>query len=464
MKGRLIGSVLVPAVLAVTFITALSSTKEPSKSTPVVTFNKDVAPIFFKSCAGCHRPGEAAPMSLLSYKEARPWAKSIREKVVSREMPPWHADPHAGRFANNRSLTQAEIDTVVAWVDGGTREGNSRDLPPAPKFVDGWNIDKPDLVLGMPDEYIIEATGPDEYQNFVIDPGFTEDKYVQMAEARPGNRKVVHHIVAIIQPPPAAEEAQKKQNPPGSVGLREQLKDTIFYADGTLRRVKADTPVHDGACGLPTGGNGNQADGTGEVRRGGWLCVFSPGMDPTRWAPGIVKRIPARSKIILQVHYSKATGKVEKDGSTLGLVFARTPPAQLVITHQIANHYFRIPPGADNHEVTACWTTKEDIHLLRAAAHMHYRGKAMEIKAFYPDGRSEVVLNVPRYSFAWQTIYSFERPLAIPKGTRFLVTGHFDNSEKNKYNPDPTQAVRWGDPTYDEMLGGLIEYTVDRPR
>src|SRR5262249_21338305 len=175
-----------------------------------LTFNKDVASIFFKNCAECHRPGATAPFSALTYKDARPWAKSIREKVLTGEMPPWHADPHTGQWANDRHLAQKEIETIVAWVDQGVWEGEPRDLPPQPEFVDGWTIGKPDLVLTMPEEFTLEASGPDDYQYFQIDPKFTEDKYVQMAEARPGNRKIVHHIAAFIQPPPKDARSSPK--------------------------------------------------------------------------------------------------------------------------------------------------------------------------------------------------------------------------------------------------------------
>jgi hypothetical protein len=180
-----------------------------------------------------------------------------------------------------------------------------------------------------------------------------------------------------------------------------------------------------------------------------------------RLEPGTVKRIPAGSKIVLNLHYSKTSGKVEKDRSMVGLIFAKKPPEKESLTRLITNHYFQIPPGAENHKVTACWTAKDDIHLVSAAPHMHYRGKSMEVRAFYPDGRSEALVNVPRYDFSWQTIYYFKRPIAIPKGTRLMLTAHYDNSGRNKYNPDPKQAVRWGDPTYDEMLMGLFEYTID---
>ncbi|HXG66177.1 MAG TPA: cytochrome c, partial [Blastocatellia bacterium] len=431
-----------------------------------VTFNKDVAPIFFNSCADCHRPGEAAPFSVLSYKEARPWARSIKEKVVTREMPPWHADPHVGEFANDRRLTQAQIDTIVAWVDGGAPEGDPKDLPPAPKFYEGWRIGKPDVVLPMPEEFTLEASGPDEYQYFEIPTNFTEDKYVQAAEARPGNRKIVHHIIAFIQPPPPKGQQRPNLTKEEIEKLREKAeREGIFRREGFLMRMKPDIPVWDDGCQLPSGGRGEKRDGSGgdnDGPEGGWLCEFAPGHDPDIWEPGVVRKIPAGSKLVLQIHYSKAAGKVEKDRSSIGLVFAKEPPDKLLIMDGISNNYFQIPPGAANHKVTACWTTKEDIHVTTLMPHMHVRGKAMKYEAFYPDGRSEVLLNVPNYSFSWQTAYYLKQPKAIPKGTKIVVTAHFDNSAKNKYNPDPTQAVRFGEPTYDEMMIGFIEYTIDR--
>jgi mono/diheme cytochrome c family protein len=459
---------LLPLLTAVAFLTASvfllpTSSADSRTGAEAVTFAKDVAPIFFESCAECHRAGEAAPMSLLSYQEARPWAKSIREKVAKKEMPPWHADPHYQKFSNDRRLTQKEIETIVAWVDGGAKEGNPKDLPPAPKFVDGWTIGQPDKVIYMPEEFTLEATGPDEYQYFEVDPGFKEDLYVQMAEARPGNRKIVHHIIAFIVPPPKDGKPQRKYTKEEIEKFRaEQEKNSIVYRDGFLMRTKADAPVYNDGCATPSGGGGSRRDGTGQEDLGQLLCGFAPGMNPAIWEPGTVKKIPAGSKLVFQMHYSKVAGSVQKDRSMVGLIFAKQPPEKQVFTHPISNNYFLIPPGAERHKVTACWTAKEDIHLINSMPHMHLRGVAMEIKAFYPDGRSEIVLNVPDYSFSWQTVYYYQKPLAIPKGTKFVVTGYFDNSAKNKYNPDPTQAVRFGEPTYDDMMIGWIDYTVDK--
>jgi mono/diheme cytochrome c family protein len=425
------------------------------------TFTKDVAPILFKSCAECHRPGEAAPFSLLSYKDARPWAKSIREKVLKREMPPWHADPKHHEFSNDRRLPQSEIDTIAAWVDSGAKEGDPKDLPPAPKFVDGWTIGKPDVVIPMPEEFTLEASGPDEYQYFEVQTNFKEDVFVQSAEARPGNRKIVHHIIAFVVPPRpdgtrpslTREEIEKRR--------AQAEKDSIRYKDGFLQRTKQDAPVYDDGCSLPSGGNSSRRDGGGREESGLLLAGYAPGMNQAIWMPGTIKRIPVGSKIMFQLHYSKVAGSVQKDRSSIGLIFAKKPPEKELNTHAVANGYFVIPPGSENHKVTACWMTDADIHVVTAMPHMHLRGKAMEIRAFLPDGREQLLLNVPNYSFSWQEVYYFKEPPALPKGTKIQVTGYFDNSAKNKFNPDPTKAVRWGDPTYDEMMIGWIDYTVD---
>jgi Copper type II ascorbate-dependent monooxygenase, C-terminal domain len=453
------------AVLVVLLGLAFSSSGSAnSGSKKEVTFAKDVAPIFYNNCAECHRAGEAAPFSVLTYKDVRPWARSIKEKVVTREMPPWHADPHFGEFSNDRRLTQAQIDTVAAWVDGGAKEGNLKDLPPAPKFVEGWVIGKPDIVLQMPEEFTLAASGPDEYQYFEIPTNFKEDRYVQMAEARPGNRKVVHHIIAFVQPPPKDGKPQHKLTKEEIEKYRaEREKESIFYRDGHLMRMKSDVPVYDDGCALPNGGGGEKRDVSAQAENGmGNLLVgYAPGMNPAILEPGTVKKIPAGSKVILQMHYSKVTGKAEKDRSMIGLIFAKQPPDKESITRPISNTYFMVPPGADDHKVTACWTAKDDIHLVTLMPHMHLRGKAMKIEAFYPDGRSEVLLNVPNYSFSWQTVYYLKKPIAIQKGTRFVVTAIFDNSTKNKYNPDPSKPVRFGEPTYDDMMIGWIDYTID---
>jgi mono/diheme cytochrome c family protein len=429
---------------------------------PSVTFTKDVAPILFKSCAECHRPGEAAPFSVLTYKETRPWARSIREKVLERTMPPWHADPHVGAWANDRRLTQAEIDTIAAWAAQGAPEGDAKDLPPTPTFAEGWAIGKPDRVIPMPETFTLEASGPDEYQYFEVDPGFQKDVYVQAAEARPDNRRIVHHIIAFIKPP-APNDGQPQPTKAEVKKLQaEAERESTLYQDGFLLRTKADAPVHDDGCTLPNGGAGRnrsgKEDGAGDIV---WLAAYAPGAPPIALPAGTAIRIPAGSKLVFQMHYSKVAGSIQKDRSSVGLIFAKQPPEKEMLVRAALNGYFRIPAGAARHRVTACWTAPEDIHVLSLAPHMHVRGKAQRIEAFYPDGRREMLLDVPNYDFAWQTFYLPKSPLAIPKGTRLLVTSVFDNSAKNKFNPDPTKMVRWGEPTYDEMMIAFISYTRD---
>ncbi len=451
-----VAAVTVCLVAGLAFIATTSADNNSKTKSAGVTFSKDVAPIFFKNCSECHRAGEGAPFSTMSYKEVRPWAKSIKEKVVNRTMPPWHADPHFGEFSNNRVLTQAEIDTIVAWVDGGAKEGDPKDLPAAPKYVDGWNINKPDAIIELPEEYTYKA-GSDEYQYFDVPTGFTEDKYVMMAEARPGNRKIVHHIIAFIVPPGSANMARMSTEQRFKA-MEAQLKNSPFYRDGFLMRIKPDQPVIDDACADPRSRSGGDS----------LLVGYAPGRQADYFPPGVVRRIPAGSVIRFQMHYSNqllSGDAVEKDRSMIGLVFAKeiTPETKLITTNSIGNIMFKIPAGAENHRVTACRTLKRDTTIYGLMPHMHLRGKAMEYKVFYPDGKSEVLLNVPNYDFSWQTDYILKTPKRLPAGSRIMVTGSFDNSAKNKFNPDPTKDVRYGEPTYDEMMLGFMDFVTEMP-
>ncbi|HEX4950619.1 MAG TPA: cytochrome c [Blastocatellia bacterium] len=459
MKRTLV--LLVAVVVAGVFVAQQISSANGTPAKPV-TFTKNIAPLFNAKCAECHRPGEGAPFSTLTYKDVRPWARSIREKVTQKTMPPWHADPHYGTWANDRRLTPEEIETVKAWVDQGAKEGNPKDLPPTPTFTNGWTIGKPDVIIPLPQEFTLEASGPDEYQYFEVDPGFKEDVYVQSAEARPDNRKIVHHIIAFIRPPaPANAKPRPNLSKEELAALRAKMeKESPVYREGFLIRTKPDAPVCDDGCNDPRGGRLNRADRGAEMENGQLLAGYAPGMNQAMWEPDTVKKVPAGSKIMFQMHYSKVAGSVQKDRSSIGLIFAKTEPKKLVHTMGISNNAFLIPPGADNHKVTACWTATNDIEIINFMPHLHLRGKAVEYKAFYPDGKTEILLNVPEYDFAWQTAYYFKQPKALPKGTRIMVTGYFDNSPRNKFNPDPTKAVRYGEPTYDEMMIGWMDFTV----
>ena len=380
-------------------------------ASPSVSFTKDVAPILYNRCIECHRPGEIAPMSLVTYQDARPWAKSIKQRVVERSMPPWSADSrHAGKFTNDPSLSQKEVDTIVAWVNGGAPKGEDKDLPPAPKFTEGWTIGKPDAVLSMQEEYAVPADGTVPYLYFTIPTGFTEDKWVRAMEIRPGNRGVVHHVIAFSQDP------------------------------------------------------GGSRDGGGEAQRGrNQLGGVTPNKTGVTFGPGTARLIKAGSNIVFQMHYT-TNGEATKDRTSIGLIFTKEPPTRTLATGNALNARFVIPPGEANHEVKSSTTFREDVHLTSFMPHMHYRGKDFTYTAVYPDGRSEVLLSVPKYDFNWQLTYVLKEPVSLPKGTRLDCVAHFDNSAGNKFNPDPAKEVRWGDQTWEEMMIGWYGYTRDAER
>ena len=400
------------------------------------TFSRDVAPIFYNKCVSCHRPGEVAPMSLITYRDVRPWASAIREKVTTRVMPPWHADRQYGTFRNDLSLTQREIDTIASWVSSGAGEGNPSELPALPKFPVGWQIGTPDQVFEMQQEYQVPATGEIEYQYFEVATNFTEDKWMQAGEVRAGDKAHVHHIIVYVREP-------KPSNRPNVVSVRP-----------ILPPGQAPTPPP----ARPPGTSRGNAPGGGDAMLVNWAV----GEDAPVYLPGTAKRIPAGSTLIFQVHYT-TNGKPGVDRSRIGLIFAKEPPRQEIRTGIIANPLFAIPAGAANHEVEAEATFSEDVRVWTMHPHMHLRGKDMTYTAVYPDGRNQIVLNVPKFDFGWQTDYWLAEPLTLPKGSKLHVRAHFDNSAANRSNPDPSKVVRWGDQTWEEMMIGFFTYTVEGP-
>ena len=231
-------------------VVCISGGADGTRKESAITFSRDVAPIFYRKCADCHRSGESAPFSVLSYNDVRPWARSIKEKVVSRQMPPWHADSRIGQWTNDRRLTEQEIMTISNWVDQGAKRGNPADLPTAPSFPEGWRIGKPDIIFELPEENLLDAAGPDEYQHFDVPTNFTEDKWVQMAEARPGNRSIVHHIAVLMMPrgaPTVAKLSKELRNKAFSAFL----ENTPFYREGLLMRMKPEAPVYDDGYDIP---------------------------------------------------------------------------------------------------------------------------------------------------------------------------------------------------------------------
>ena len=402
-----------------------------------VTFHKDIVSILQKNCQVCHRPGEAAPMPLITYAQARPWAKAIREAVLTRRMPPWFADPQHGKFANERSLSPAEIDALVGWIDGGAPEGNPKDSPGPREFVDGWNIGQPDAVFEMPNEFAVPGSGTIEYQYIVIPTGFTEDKWIERAEARPGNRAVVHHVIAFVREP-------------GSRWMREALPGVPYVPKRGSRQQDPQT------------GQRPRREGSEEDRASGrdFLVGLAPGSPPAIYKPGQGKLIKAGSDLVFQMHYT-ANGKEGTDRTKVGIIFAKNPPTERIATLAVSNGRFVIPPGAGNHRVDSQMTLQEDSTLVSLLPHMHLRGKSFEYRAIYPTGESEILLRVPKYSFNWQLWYHPAKELVLPKGTRIECMAHFDNSPNNPSNPDATVEVRWGDQSWEEMMIGWMEVAID---
>jgi Copper type II ascorbate-dependent monooxygenase, C-terminal domain len=443
------------------FLLASQETKIESSNAESITFAKDIAPILNHNCVACHRADNIAPMSLRTYEEARPWAERMLEKIVSRQMPPWHAARTEIQFSNERRLSDEEIRKIVAWVDQGAMAGDPKDLPPSPTFSEAWQIGEPDAIFSMEKDYNLEADLTDHYLYFRIPTNFKEDRWVQAVEFRPGNRKVVHHAVAYIETPEHVAQEQRL-NPSGSTAstvwsLLDTQLPSIELMDGTTRRIKPDAPIVNDGCSV------RESEEIGGRNNSDVLSVYAPGREPDVWPPGTAKKIPAGSNIVLQMHYAKARGKVEKDRSSVALIFAKAPVQKMVGTRSIMNQLFAIPAGAENHEVTACWTYQRDVELISFMPHMHVRGKSMKYEVVYPNNKRQTLLDVPDYDFHWQTLYTLKKPLLIPSGSRIKVTAHFDNSERNMHNPDPTKVVRQGSATIDEMMIGFVNYVVPKP-
>ncbi len=404
------------------------------------TFSADVAPIMYAKCVTCHRPGEVAPMSLITYRDVRPWASSIREKVTSRVMPPWHADRQYGAFRNEQSLTQSEIDTIVTWANAGAPEGNPSRMPALPTFPDGWQIGTPDVVFEMPTAYHIPAKGEIEYQYFEVPTHFTEDRWMQAGEVRAGDRAHVHHIIVYVKEPTPTPRPSVMVNRPIMSAAAAPPAAPVAPRPAAPRAAAATSPV---------------------ARTGDQMLVnWAVGEDAPVFLPGMAKRIPKGSSLVFQVHYT-TNGTPGADTSRIGLIFAKEPPAREVRTGMILNPLFAIPPGAANHEIQAEATFTEDVNVWSMHPHMHLRGKDMTYTATYPDGRQEIVLRVPKFDFGWQTDYWLAKPLVLPKGSKLHVSAHYDNSAANRHNPDPTATVRWGDQTWEEMMIGFFTYTVE---
>jgi mono/diheme cytochrome c family protein len=403
----------------------LASSSAAGQTTAVPsTFYKEILPVLQDHCQSCHRPGEVAPMPLVTYEQTRPWAPVIAKVVQSKMMPPWFADPRFGHFSNDPSLTEQQIATLLAWVKSGAPAGNPHDAPAPPQWSEGWNISRPDVILKMPAPAYLPADGDVEYTYEIVPTHFGEDRWVQMAEVHPSSLQYVHHAVVYIRPP-------------ASNWLRHAPIGVPFTAS-TLRDPRDRHDAH-----------GTTSD---------LLLVYAPGSSPDRWPDGMAKFIPAGSDVVFQIHYT-TNGHPGRDQTSIGMVFAKAPPPQRVITLQLNDHVFIIPPGADDFRVETRGTMPHDATLLSLFPHMHLRGKRFEYDIVRPDGSIDPLLRV-NYHFHWQLSYRLAEPRMLKAGTRLRAVAWYDNSRNNPHNPDPEATVTWGDQTYQEMMVGFFDVAV----
>lgn len=424
-KATIFRNYAVPALLAISgFLFARSLTPKSAGSAP--TFYRDVVPILQQHCQVCHGPGEIGPMPLVGYEQTRRWANSIAQRTRSRNMPPWFADPHFGKFSNDPSLGPAEIEILSRWADEGAPEGDPNEAPPPPHWTDGWNISPPDNIIAMPKAVGIPATGDIEYTYEIVPTNFAEAKWVQMSEVRPASRDHVHHAVIYIRQP---ESSWLRGAPVGVPFTASSLHD---------ERLR------------------HQAHSTDSDM----LLVYAPGSSPDRWPNGMAKFIPAHADLVFQMHYT-TNGHAATDQTSVGLVFAKAPPAQRILTLQLANDHdpIPIPPNTDNYRVEVQGKLPNDATLLSFFPHMHLRGKRFEYNLVHEDGRVETLLRV-NYDFYWQLSYRLAEPRLLKAGTKLQAIAWYDNSRNNPHNPDPNSPAHWGDQTYNEMMVGFFDVAV----
>ena len=407
------------SVLRMVFLVAALAV--PASAAADVTFNKDVLPILQQHCQMCHRPGEVAPMSLLTYGDARPWARAIKLAVLSQKMPPWQVEPqYDHRFSNATRLTERERDTLAAWADSGAAEGDAHDKPASVTFTDGWNL-QPDMIVEMPTEFQVPATGTVEYQYMLVKANFPEDAWVKAAEMRPGNSKVVHHGEVWVLPPGSKWMADAD---PG-----------VAYPQSQRPKIGEDN-----------------IDILGK---------FNPGLGAQTFDFGdSAKFVPKGSDLVFEIHYT-AVGTPQVDRTKVGFVFAKGPHTTRYFTSYgpTANNLV-IAAGDTNAEVVSEVTATTDMKLVYAQPHMHLRGKDYEMRAIFPNGESQTLFK-SKWDFNWQLGYVFTQPIDLPKGTRLIGVSHYDNSSANRFNPDPTKEIRWGLQNWDEMSNCFIGLVFD---
>jgi mono/diheme cytochrome c family protein len=398
-----------------------------SKSVP--TYQKDVLPLLQKHCQDCHRPGEVAPFPLLSYAQAKKRASDLATVVESHKMPPWPASTkEGGPFRDIRVLSPAEIATIADWAESGSPEGDPKDAPPAKTWPADWPLGTPDLVLTMPEPYTMNPEGRDEHRVFVVPTGLTEGKWIAAIDFKPGNPRVVHHILAAFDTLGRAKKMDQADKEPGY---------KVFGGFGII----------------PTG------------TMGGW----APGKRPQALPDGVGRYLPAGSDVLLQVHYHKS-GKAETDATKMAIYFSKAPIDKMIRggmilpprTGLFGRPSLRIPAGDSNYEIRGSDVIDEDCHLTAVIPHMHWLGKDFVMTATKPDGTKLTLVKIDQWDFNWQPTYDLVKSIALPKGTKLEMLAHFDNSDKNPFNPNkPPKDAHWGEQTTDEMCIGFFQRTLD---
>jgi len=462
-------TVSIGVVLAMVLAVATPAAAQNGKASP--TFNQDVGPILLSRCAECHRPNQIAPMSLLSYQDARPWAKAIKAKVIAREMPPWFADPRYGKFKNDRSLTQSEIDMIAAWADAGAPQGNGAP-PPIPRFADaGWSHPsgrEPDLVIQFPIEWKVAANGEMPNFNLYTPLPFDDARLVSATQVLPGNVEATHHITTAVVNMPRGTVLGR-----GPAWLGGPVTDYVPVAEK----------------GVTVDNTGDRAVVEDEEDAGGF-GAYIPGASVRVAKPGQARLIRGdRSRYIRwNLHY-QATGKPETarpsigvwwdTGSTgtnlersLGLreqtsegkpvVAIVGKPRNVGIASNVNPFLEPIPPNKSNWTVTGINGFQDDVTIHAISLHMHLRGKDVTYVLTYPDGREDVLLRVPNYDFNWQFLYELAEPIKAPAGSTVKAIARYDNSAKNRMNPAPNKEVYWSEQSWDDMFLTGVRYTVDR--
>jgi mono/diheme cytochrome c family protein len=404
---------------------ALLHAQQSSTGANNPTFYRGVLPILQEHCQVCHRSGGIAPMALQTYEGTRPYAAAIQAAVNDRTMPPWFAEKGMGKFSNDPSLNDKEIALLAAWAAAGAPAGNPADSPAPRKWSDRWTMPAPDMEIKMAEPVNIPADGDVDYTYEILPTHFKEGRWVQGSEILPGLPEHVHHAVVYVRPP---DSRWLRHAPVGKPFTAE----TLNSAEDKKDAMWTDSDV---------------------------LLVYAPGSTPDDWPRGMAKFIPAGSDLVFQMHYT-TDGKPGKDASRIGLIFAKEAPEKRVLTLQLTNDHFVIPPGAPDYRVEARGSLPNDAVLLSFFPHMHLRGKEFEYSIIHKDKSIEPLLRV-RYHFHWQMSYRLKEPRVLKAETELQAVAWFDNSRGNPHNPDPSAAVRWGEQTYEEMMVGFFDVAVD---